>query len=397
MSIVARKRGGVAPRPRLYYLDAGHEYVRRYGADQLTAAALNPASAKRGGRPDLVDRYYAGREDGTAWPSLNAVKLNFDSFVAYREALGLPPNSTGPARGRRKAGEAPPILDVRERRVVVPGEQTSWLRKQLERAERRALRAEEKLEAEKRESGSLPAEHERLVKSLRNRLADEKSRTRDVRRELFNATRREERARARAEIVDKRDPRTLREVDRLTDRLANALARVRELENSPRTKTVVQNSKPEVRVRTRTRTVEVVDEKSLRRAERAEKRAHELAEELSAVREARNDLADRVATIRREAVAEAVINQRVRVAEARVQKVEKLLEDQAALLVGERRRLTSQEIASLRRDGPAGYVVYARAVKHVARVNAEVGPGEELKAALRESMSAGLNWIDRMP
>lgn len=388
------KRGGVAPRPREFYLDAGREYVRRYGPGELVAAAFNPASAKRGGRPDLVDRYYSGREDqGLAWPSLNSIKAAFGGFVAFREALGLPPNPTG-GRSRRNPGEAEPIFGVRERRVVVPSEQTAWVRKQLAAAERRALRAEQLLEEAKAQVDEVPAEHERLVKALRDRLADEKSRHKDARRELHNAVRREDRARARVEIVERRDPSSLREVDRLTDLLAKSLARVSELEAGPRAKTVVQKSEPVVRTKTITRKVEVLDEKSVRRAERAEARATELREELSALRESRDALADRLGEIRAEAVSQALINQRVRAAEARVQEVEKQMADQAMLLVGERRQLTSEEVRELRTNGPAGHTIFVRAVKNVARAHAD-GTGEQLRAALREAMSAAQNWSDR--
>lgn len=404
MPTTLRNRGGVAPRPREFYLNAGREYIRRYGADALTAAAFNPAAAKRGGRPDLVDRYYAGREDGTAWPSLNAIKKSFDGFTKFREELGLPPNSTFPKGGRRPAGTAEPILEVRERRVIVPGEQTVWLTRQLHAAERRAARAEERLETEKSRVVEVPEDQTRLVSALRNRLADERSRRKDLKRELHNAVRREDRARMRAEIAaGGEDPATLREVDRLTDLLAEAEGRIRALEATPAgTKVVVQReivheAEPEIRTRTvtRTRKVTVPDEKSLRRAERAESRLADLREDLEGVRATRDDLADRLATIRREAVAEALTNQRVRSAEDRAAKLEKQLALQGELLVGQRRALSEEEIESLRRDGPAGEVLFARAVKKVSRAwNA--GSRVDTRAALYESMSAAKNWMDRL-
>lgn len=378
-------------RSREFYLEAGREYVRRFGADQLVAAALNPASAKRGGRPDLLDRYYEGREDGSAWPSLNAVKAAFGGFIAYRKALGLPPNPTGGSH-RRRPGEAEPIFTVRERRVVVGAEENAFIRKQLAAAERRALRAEERLEEAKLRVDEVPEEHERTVEALRMRLADERSRRKDVQRELNNATRREDRARARTQTLS---PKALRDVDRLTERLAASEALVRRLQAAPGTVGRVPEVRTKIKTKVRTRTVEVADEKALRRAERAEKRVTELREELEAVRSAREDLANRLAGIRREAVLEAVATERVRSAERRVNEVEKKMAAMTELLIGERRQLTSAEVASLRTSGPAGHTVFLRAVKRVARTYAEVGVGAELHAALRESMSAAQNWIDR--
>lgn len=396
-SLPTQKRsgvGGTPARPKSYYLEAGREYVRRFGSDALTAAAFNPAAAKRGGRPDLVERYYDGREnDGGAWPSLNSIKKTFDGFTKFREALGLPPNSTYPAGGRRPPGTAEPIFNVRERRIQ-PSEQTVWMQKQVAIAERRALRAEERLEDEKAKvvrmeaaAAAVPPDQARLVVALRERLADEKHRYKAIKKELFNAERREERARARIEVLEaKDDPRALREIDRLTDRLAAAQSKLRERPRDVKTIT---------KTKTRTRTVEVADERALRRAERAEAALAAAREDLASARESRDEYAARLSEIRREEIARVLESERVRGLESRVADLERELEDQGELLVGERRALSEEEVEKLRRDGPAGEVVFKRAVVKLARARA-AGSRQDQKAALYEAMVAAKNWSDRL-
>ena len=380
MTSLRERRGEGRTRPREYFLEAGREYTRRYGADALTAAAFAPAAAKRAGRPDLVERYYAGREDGTTWPSLNALKRNFGgSFNKYRAALGLPPNTTGPARGRRQAGEAEPILNVRERRVVVEGEGTAWLRKQLAAAERRAARAEERLELAKRQL--VETSETGKLDELRRLLHDEKSRRRKVQRELMSAERREARAKEREEalrLAARDSPVLAKEVDRLTARLAKAKSA------APRTVT-----------KTQTRTVIVQDEALVRRAERAEKRVDELRDMLAISEAERVDLRERLGTIRQVAITEAIATRKVQEAERKAVDLEKRLANQAELLVGERRQLTEQEMEHLRSTGPAGYVTFAGAIKRVARARAE-GSRAALKTALTDTIAAALNWRDRL-
>lgn len=370
-------RGGVLARSRDYYLDALREYAALYG-DDFTAACFSPGAAKRAGRPDLVERYYAPRpSNGAAWPSLNAIKATFDgSFNVARGALGLGPNKTSPAKGRRKPGEAVPILNVRERRVVVPDAGTAWLRTQLNKADRRAARLAEQLDDAKIRVVEIPVEDRRKIKDLRDRLSDEKARHRDVRRELAKA--------------ERRDERGAREIERLTERLADLRAQ----EPKVITKTVTQAvpGKPRERTKTVTRTVQVPDPVVVRRAERLEARVVELRASLEHTEATRAELAERLAEIRRDAVAVAVESQRVRAAERRVAEVEKRMALQAELLVGERRQLTDEEVKRLRSSGLAGHTVFTAMVKRVARAHGD----EERKAALTNAIGAALNWRDRL-
>ncbi len=389
MNFALRSRsGGPLARSRNWYLEAGREYVRRYGASELTASAFNPAAAKRNGRPDLVERYYAAREDGTIWPSLNAIKLNFDgSFNEYRRALGLPKNKVGGLK-RRRPGEAEPILHVRERRVVEGGASTIWLKRQLDKAERRAERLAEQLDAEK----SKPQPEPKLVDlatpketELRRRLADEKHRRKEVQRELHNAIRRESRARASANrsLNRRTDDSALKEVDRLTDRLAEAEDRLRDRKPTSTPKTVTK---------TVTRTVKVQDELLLRKVARTEEQVTELRSALSRSELALDEAKDRLAVIRQSALTEAAASQRVRSAERRVAELETQLIKQTEILVGEHRLLRSDEVDALRNTGPAGRAVFAAMIKRVAHAE---GKGAT-KTALWDVIAAARNWIDRL-
>jgi chromosome segregation ATPase len=67
--------------------------------------------------------------------------------------------------------------------------------------------------------------------------------------------------------------------------------------------------------------------------------------------------------------------------------------EQVALIYGEPRKLTSAELAGLRRTGPAGEALLARALKLLARARAERG---DLNKALMAVAEAAINWRDRI-
>lgn len=384
MSALRDTRVSRVTRSRDFYLEAGREYVRRYGADEMTASSFNPASAKRNGRPDLVDRYYAGREDGSTWPSLNAIKKNFDgSFHAYRRALGLPKNKVGGTK-RRRPGEAEPILTIRERRIISASAGTGWLKRQMEKAERRAERLAERLDEEKAKHQPV-AEPTAKEIELRQRLADEKHRRKEVQRELHNAVRREARARANATKVRYRRANTcaLKEVDRLTQRLAETEARLRK----SRSKSTANGATKVV-----TKTIKVQDTQLLRQIEKLEDQVTEMRAALKASEAARAEAVERLADIRQDALAEAVASQKVRSAEKRAGELEVQLAKQAEILTGERRLLDIEKVESMRTDGPAGRAVFTAMVKRVARAD---GSGAT-RDALWDVIGSARNWIDRL-
>src|SRR5881392_3211728 len=81
-----------------------HEWVATYG-EPPRAADWNPSSAKWAGQLWRVERYRAGRADGSSWPALNSAKRPFGgSLNAAILAAGFEPAKPGP---HRRAGVDP--------------------------------------------------------------------------------------------------------------------------------------------------------------------------------------------------------------------------------------------------------------------------------------------------
>ncbi|CAA9472004.1 MAG: hypothetical protein AVDCRST_MAG13-531, partial [uncultured Solirubrobacteraceae bacterium] len=90
-----RSRGGW---DRDSIIQAIHEWVALHG-EPPRAADWNPSSAKWSGQLWRVERYRAGRPDGSPWPALNAAKRPFGgSLTAAIVAAGLEPARPGPRR-----------------------------------------------------------------------------------------------------------------------------------------------------------------------------------------------------------------------------------------------------------------------------------------------------------
>ena len=86
-------------------ISAIHEWVATYG-EPPRAADWNPSSAKWSGQPWRVERYRAGRADGSPWPALNSAKRPFDgSLNAAIRAAGFEP-----ARGFEPTSPALPSI-----------------------------------------------------------------------------------------------------------------------------------------------------------------------------------------------------------------------------------------------------------------------------------------------
>lgn len=98
-------------------INAIQEWVATYD-EPPRAADWNPSSAKWSGQTWRIERYRAGRADGTAWPSLNAAKRPFDGSLAVAvRAAGFEPPKPGPRRRRdvepAQAGRLQMSPDVR--------------------------------------------------------------------------------------------------------------------------------------------------------------------------------------------------------------------------------------------------------------------------------------------
>src|SRR3954453_5135098 len=74
------------------------EWVATYG-EPPRAADWNPSSAKWAGQLWRVERYRAGRADGSPWPALNSASPPFGGTLpAAIRAAGFEPAKPGPVR-----------------------------------------------------------------------------------------------------------------------------------------------------------------------------------------------------------------------------------------------------------------------------------------------------------
>src|SRR3954469_15128030 len=79
-------------------IEAIQEWVATYG-EPPRAADWNPSSARWSGQQWRVERYRAGRADGSPWPALNSAKRPFGgSLNAAVRAAGFEPARPGPTR-----------------------------------------------------------------------------------------------------------------------------------------------------------------------------------------------------------------------------------------------------------------------------------------------------------
>jgi hypothetical protein len=391
MSVLRVKVAGDGRKSETFTRDDIIEALREYGAlygDDFAQSAFSPSQAKRNGRPELVERYYTPRADGSRWPSLNGIKAKFDgSWNDARAAAGFAPNSTGPKRGRRPSGSAPPILDVRERLVYVPHEKTRQLTVRLNRTQERlrdALAARDKARAELREARQRARPVARAPE-VRERRVPGKTKT-------------------ITKTVKVKDERAL---ERLRARLAAEQAKVKDADAALRA------------VQAQLAAESRDHEKAMVRAERAEL---EMAEATGAAREAARERAraeDRLAAAEtridrltgelehaREQLmgnAEAAMtadlvrhaDTRADQAEVRAARAEREMAEQAAAITGELRRLTVGELAELREAGPAGRAVMEKAIKGLLRALAAGGKGP-LDEALDEVARAAVTWRERL-
>lgn len=379
-------------------IDALKEYARLYG-DDFPSAAFNPGNAKWSDRRDLIERYRAGRPDGSRWPSLNAIKALFPtrehprgSFSEARRAAGLEANTPGPAR--RSGVELAPIRDEREHIVYVQtdkskqaAERAQRAEAQLARARARAERAEVLLAEERARRRAMPRVREPRERVVRERVvvSEPVVKTKTITKQVKV---RDERAleRMRLKLEDERTARRA-ESDQLRAAVRDRDAARRSVAGQ-----------------------EVVAEQAVsaaREAHRERKAAQDAARALEArVERLRDELEDaraealRAGEIDVQATEAAVVSKPVREAEVRVERAElraaraeREMVEQAAAITGEQRRLTQAELVELRASGPQGPAVMAAALKRLA--SARAGRGD-IDAALAEVARAAMGWRDRL-
>jgi hypothetical protein len=340
------------------------EWNDSYG-EPPCSADWNPSLARWRAQEWRAERYREG-----IWPSTNAAKRPFGgSFDAAVRAAGLEPHRSGPRR--RPAGVARP--DVEQRVPMAPRSVDDALLEASERvrdAERRAAALERRLEAAERRA---------------QRAEDQLS---EARRRARRAGERERRARgARERVVVSSRESTLAATETVELVSAEADARVRAAYDQAQ---AAVRDTHEARRATRLAEARAADAEA--RAESAERLAE--AARAAAVRDAAAGAAvsEAVSAARREAGAAW---QAAREAEARATKAESRSRELAALVCGEQRQLTADELAELRGSGPSGPAVLALALRglHGARSAAD---RRALLEALGEVASAAIRWRDAL-
>jgi len=359
-------------------IQAVQEWVALHG-EPPRAADWNPSSAKWSGQEWRVERYRAGRPDGTPWPALNAAKRPFGgSLVAAIRAAGFEPAKPGPKRradvdlaqaGRAVISpEGRAMLDAALAQARDASRRVATLEARLERATERARVAVAERDAARQAARRTP-------KVVRERVSDDaalrRARTAVEKAEGRVAQLREEVAGAR---MDAAEARTV--AGRLAARLERAEATVADLRGQRR----------DLRAQLEDAHAECAGLDELLTEARAaattvERVVHAPAPEADALRDA---LAE--ATVARRAAAAA---------DERAARADRALRETVAAVKGEPRHLSSQELAELRADGPAGPAVLAAALQDLAAARKHGGE-QRLATALRRVAEAAVTWQERI-
>ncbi|WP_205699036.1 hypothetical protein [Conexibacter sp. SYSU D00693] len=371
-SATARKGRGGWDRDAV--ISAIQEWVATYG-EPPRAADWNPSSAKWSGQLWRVERYRAGRADGSSWPALNSAKRPFGgSLGAAIRAAGFEPARPGP---RRRTD-----VDVAQAdRAQMDPEARAMLRAALasaREAEGRVARLEAALERERERAASAPP------KVVRERVVDQAAVTRAQRR----AAKADERA--AAAVRDAREQVAGARMDAAEARAAAGRLAAR-LERAEATIGTLRGERRELAAEAARLGDRLVAAQRLLDAAREAARSQTARVEVVTVREEAPEAAEL-----RDALAEAARCRRVaEAAELRAARAERELRETVALVRGEARRLTPAELADLRASGPAGPAVLARALKALASVRASGGTAD-LRAALRAVAEAAVTWQERL-
>lgn len=371
---------------------AVQEWVATYG-EPPRAADWNPSSAKWSGQLWRVERYRAGRADGSPWPALNSAKRPFGgSLNEAVRAAGFEPAKPGPVRRTdvdpEQAHRA--VMSPEARAMVVAAlaqareaeRRITQLEGRLERAGERAGRAIAERDAARRAGRAGRAGRAAArPKVVRERVVDDAAVARAERRAVSVA------AKAEATVVEARERLAEARMDAAEARTA-AKRMAAKLERAEATIGTLRGERRELkRARDRLADELVVAERLLERA-RAE------AERAPAVVTVREEPPDAVEV--RTAVASAARDRRAaEEAELRAARAERELRETVAALRGEARRLTAAELAELRVTGPGGPAVMAGALKALTEARRTNNPAR-MQDALRRLAQAAVMWQERI-
>lgn len=363
------------------------EWVATYG-EPPRAADWNPSSAKWSGQLWRVERYRAGRADGSPWPALNSAKRPFGgSLNEAIRAAGFEPAKPGP---RRRSDVDPEqahraVMSPEARAMVAAAlaqareceRRVAQLEARLERVGERAQRAAAERDAARRAGRRVTVK----PKVVRERVVDDAAVARAHRRAV-NAE-----AKAEATIRDARDKLAEARMDAAEARTA-AKRMAAKLERAEATIGTLRGERRELKLAQDRLADELVAAARLLERARAEA---ERAPEVVTVREA----APEAVEVRAAQAAAARDRRAAAEAELRAARAERELRETVAALRGEARRLTAAELAELRTNGPGGPAVMAEALKALAAARQTNNP-TRMQAALRRVAQAAVTWQERI-
>jgi chromosome segregation ATPase len=361
--------------------------VATYG-EPPRAADWNPSSAKWAGQRWRVERYRAGRADGSPWPALNSAKRPFGgSLNEAIQAAGFEPARPGP---RRRTDVDPEqahraVMSPKARAMVAAAlaqareaeRRIAQLESRLERAGDRAERVIAERDAARRAGRRVTVK----PKVVRERVIDDAAVARAQRRAVnaeakADVTIRDARERTAEARMDAAEARTA--AKRMAAKLERAEATIGTLRGERRELKLAQDRLADELV-----AVQRLLERARAEVERtpAVVTVHEEAPPAGEVR-----AAQAAAARDRNAAAEA---------ELRAARAERELRETVAALRGEARRLTAAELAELRTNGPGGPAVMAEALKVLAAARRTNNP-ERMQDALRRVAQAAVMWQERI-
>ncbi|MEA2182531.1 MAG: hypothetical protein QOF69_1716 [Solirubrobacteraceae bacterium] len=365
------------------------EWVATYG-EPPRAADWNPSSAKWSGQLWRIERYRAGRADGSSWPALNSAKRPFGGSLndAIR-AAGFEPAKPGPRRrrdvdpeqahrevmspeGRAMVAEALARARESERRAAL-------LEAKLERSGDRVLRLTAQRDEARRVGRRAPVEvkpkvvRERVVDGAAVARAQRRAQAAEAKAEATVREVREQFVGARMDVAEARQV-----AKRLAAKLERAEATIGTLRGERRELKAAGDRLAD----------------RLTAAERMLDRARVEAERRPGIVTVREEPPDAIEV--RAAQAEAArCRQATAEAELRAARAERELRETVAAVRGEARKLTAAELAELRTQGPGGPAVLAEALRALAAARRTNNP-MRMHDALRRVAQAAVTWQERI-
>jgi len=365
------------------------EWVATYG-EPPRAADWNPSSAKWSGQLWRIERYRAGRADGSSWPALNSAKRPFGGSLndAIR-AAGFEPAKPGPRRrrdvdpeqahrevmspeGRAMVAEALARARESERRAAL-------LEAKLERSGDRVLRLTAQRDEARRVGRRAPVEvkpkvvRERVVDGAAIARAQRRAQAAEAKAEATVREVREQFVGARMDVAEARQV-----AKRLAAKLERAEATIGTLRGERRELKAAGDRLAD----------------RLTAAERMLDRVRVEAARRPGIVTVREEAPDAIEV--RAAQAEAARCSRATAeAELRAARAERELRETVAAVRGEARKLTAAELAELRIQGPGGPAVLAEALRALAAARRTNNP-MRMQDALRRVAQAAVTWQERI-